>query len=324
MLNKRYPNIHILSKNELAKHISHSKFSKTEAQNLINDTTQNFDRYWRDNPIKSEPDKDKYVRSAKGTPLGRLLDCINRIVLAPHDKMLPNFIFGGVSELNHKKAAEHLLGHKRRRIVLKMDIKRFFEQISRNRVFNLFLTRFGCSKKSAKLLADLSCVPIGPKGFGGEHKTIARGFATSSRLAVWSNLDTFIRLDWLVKKRFRGRDARIAIYVDDIGITVSQSTKEEVLAFSTEVKTLLENYDKNQLLPVNVNKTKVTSHEEGMEHLGIRLNRNSLGIGAKTKSKMNRLKDKIKKNRSLKDNRINRDRLRSLHQYKRYVESSKK
>lgn len=322
MQSKRYPKIYIRSNNELAKHISHSGFPKTEAQALINDVVKNFDNYWKDNLRESEPEKDKYVRSAKRTPLGRLLDSINRMVLAPHDKMLPDFIFGGVNGLNHVKAAEHLLGNKRRRVALKMDIERFFDQISWDRVFHLFLTRFGCSKKTSKLFADLCCVPIGSKGAGGTRRTIARGFATSSRLAVWCNLDTFIRLDWLVKKRFKGRDARIVIYVDDIGVTAAQLTKKEMLAFSLEAKKLLENHDKNQPLPVNDTKTKITSHEEGMELLGLRLGRNNLSIGAKTKSKMDHTRNKIKKSENPQDKKDARGYLRSLYYYKRYVESS--
>ena len=321
MQNKRYPRIYIWSKNELAKRISHSKFSKVEALARINDAVQNFNNHWKDNQFESRPEKDKYVRTAKNTSLGKLLDSINRMVLAPHDKMLPGFIFGGVNGLSHIAAAEYLLGSKRRRVALKMDIKRFFEQISHERVYQFFLTRCECSKKASKLLADLCCVPIGPKGSTDPRKTIARGFATSSRLAVWCNLDTFIKLEHLVKKRFKGRNPRIAIYVDDIGITATGLTKEEMWTFSIEVQELLGNNDVNQKLPVNEAKTCVTSHDEGIEHLGVELKRNKLGIGIKTKSKMSKAKIKLRGNISVEQRKQIQDKLQAMHNYKRYVEN---
>ena len=132
---KRYPKLFIRSKNELAKHISHKNFSRTLALDLVNDVIKNHDKYWKDSKHSA---KDKYVRNAKGKPLGLLLNKINKVVLAPHDKMLPRFIFGGVSGMNHKKAAENLLGVKRKRVLLKMDIRRFFETISSDRIFYLF------------------------------------------------------------------------------------------------------------------------------------------------------------------------------------------
>ena len=85
---KRYPKIYIRSKNELAKHLSHEKFSKEEALELINNVKGNFDKYWKDSK-SSQPSKGKYVRNASHTPLGLLLQKINVQILAPHDKILP-------------------------------------------------------------------------------------------------------------------------------------------------------------------------------------------------------------------------------------------
>lgn len=319
MPNRRYPSIAIRSHNELAKRISHSGFSQSEALALINDVIKNFNNYWRDNNGQSEPDKDKYVRSAKGTPLGKLLDKINKMVFAPHDKIVPDFIFGGVNGMNHVKAAEYLLGKKRHRVALKMDLKRFFEQVGYEKVYHLFLTRCGCSKKASKTLADLCCVPVGPKGSkDATNRVIARGFATSSRLAVWCNMDAFIRLNWLVKKSFKGNDPKIAIYVDDIGITVSKLSKVGMKKFSVEVQNLLA---KNNL-EVNDKKTEVSSYDDkgGLNHLGIKLERNRLRVGIKTRKKMVRLKDKAKNGQYKEIRKSSKDQLRHLNYYKKYVE----
>ena len=322
MQSRRYPKLYIRSKNELAKHLSHAKFSKEDALSLINNVIKNFDQYWRDNKKQSKPEKEKYVRSAKRTPLGRLLDNINKTVLAPHDKMLPDFIFGGVKGLNHAKAVEHLLGNKRKRMVLKLDITRFFEQISVERVYYFFRNKCECSEKAAKLIASLCCVSVGPKGSVGAHKTIARGFATSSRLAVWCNLDIFIKLDQLVKKRLKGKDPRIAIYVDDIGITASRVSKVEMEKLYSEIEQLLLTADENQKLPLNNDKKDIKSHEEGMEHLGLRMYRNRLSIGAKTKSKIDRTKRKISTQIGEKESL--KYKYKSLNRYKKYIENLQK
>lgn len=318
----RYPKIHILSKNELAKHISHSRFPKEKALTLINNVIANFDKYWKDSK-RSDVASEKFVRSAKGTQLGVSLQKINEMVLAPHDKLLPGFIFGGLEGTNHIKAAAHLLGNKRKRILLKADISRFFEQVSADRVAQFFQHKCKCSKKAARLLSNLCCVPFGAKGSGSSRKTLARGFATSSRLAVWCNLDLFVKLERLVQKRLKGKDSRVAIYVDDIGITASRVSEKEMDDLYLEIRKLLATADPNQPLPLNDKKKKVISHLEGMEHLGIRLNRRSLSIGAKTRSKRDKLKKKLQGNLTVEERARLRRKYKALSFYKKYTEATK-
>ncbi len=330
MVQERYPNIQIRSKNELAKQISSFKLPVSDAMALIQDALDNFDNYWHDHPKQSEPEKDKWVRDASGTKLSKIHKLINARVLKPHDKKLPYFIFGGISGKNHKSAAFHLLGNKRKRVLLKLDIKRFYEQISEARVRQFFIQKCHCSEKGAKLLASLCCVPIGQKGTGGVYKTIGRGFAPSSRLAAWCNLDTFTKLEKLVKKELRGKDPRIAIYVDDIGITASRATNEEMIELYNKIKPILMS-DKNQTLPLNDSKTKIIHHSgemydinrkflkrKGFEILGIQMNRNSLTPGTKTRWKLVNLKKEIEKRKS--DSKNLKIRCKSVLRYKKYIE----
>lgn len=312
----RYPKLAIQSKNELAKHISHKSFSFEQSLGLINDVRAHFDDYWKDSKKSLEAEK-KYIRSALGTPLGILLGKINIMVLAPHDRLLPNFIFGGISGLDHVKAAASLIGQKRKRTLLKADIKRFFEQVKYDRVISLFRNKCRCSFKAAKLLADLCCIPLGPKGSGSGDRSIARGFATSSRLAVWCNLEVFLKLDWLIKKRLKGHDPRLMIFVDDIGITASRVTDEKMEELYTEIYELL----KSSNLPLNEKKKKIISHDKGMEILGSRLDRRKLSIGGKTFAKRGAIKNKLKKYLSSKERRQEKLRYRSIMIYKKRVES---
>ena len=72
----RFPRINIRSKNELAKHIADKSHPYQERLVLINDAVNNFSDYWYDSG-RSEPEKEKFVRSAIGTPLGKLLKLLN-------------------------------------------------------------------------------------------------------------------------------------------------------------------------------------------------------------------------------------------------------
>lgn len=321
MLPVRYPKIAIKSKNDLAKRISHKKLSQQDALILINDVLANFDQYWKDAPEPlSEPKKDKYVRNAKWTPLGKLLELIDRNVLQPYDTMLPYFIFGGVKGKDHVKAAKNLIGRKKYRTLLKSDLSRFYEHVPQERVVHFFMEKGQCSRAGARLLAKLCCVPKGIKGSGSSEMTIARGFATSSRLAVWCNLDFFLKLDWLVKKELKGHDPRLSIYVDDVGITASRVDKEQMNQLYILIQNVF-NPEVGYSLPLNEKKKKVKSYKEGMRILGTIILRNNLRISDKTSGKIQLLKKKISKSRSRKERQLYREKKNNLMTYKSYVEN---
>ena len=317
--NRRYPKLSIRSKNELAKHISGKNLSQDAALALINDVLINRDRYWRDSK-RSEPKKGKYVRSAIGTPLGKLLELINERVLAPHDKLLPAYVFGGVQGLNHIKAGQHLLGSQRKRTLLALDIATFFEQIHRERVEHFLKSKCKCSERGARLISEICSIPKGAKGSGSSEKTIGRGFATSSRLAIWCNLDTFIALDRLIKRRLKGTDPRLAIYVDDIGVTASRFPVVKMNTLADEIDQLLYSHDEHQRLPSKREKRKIRTHKEGLYHLGLRLDRKSLAVGPKTRSKMDKLHLQMKNQTLTNDQRaVARRKYRSLMRYRAQV-----
>lgn len=319
--NKVYPKLFIRSKTELAKHISHTDFPPQQALRLINDVLLNFESYWKDSK-SSQPEKNKYVRNAKGTPLGLLLQKIDSKILSSHDKKLPEFIFGGIKGKNHAQAARHLLGKKRKRTLLKLDIKQFFEQIKEARVVQFFQYKCNCSKKAAVLLGKLCCVPLGPKDGNVYEKVIARGFATSPRLAVWCNLGLFLKLDRLVKKRLKGSDPRIIIYVDDIGIMASRVAKEVMQQLYNDIFELFKNSDPNQCLTLHPlgEKSKIISHAEGPRILGLELRRNKLIIGDKTKSKISIVKKNLKRNLHNKERDKFRKKHKALMHYKNYIQ----
>jgi len=324
MYKKRYPTIYLRSKNEIAKRISSKNFKPQQALETLNDVLKNFNDYWYDSK-KSEPEKEKYVRSAAKSPtLNGILKLINERVLSPHDYLVPNFIFGGLSKRNNIQATRNLVGNKRDRTLLKLDIKSFFEQVSEERVYHFFNNKCKCSPEASKILASLCCVPRGAKGSGSSEKILARGFATSSRLAMWCNLDTFQHLAWKVQKKLKNKDAKIAIYVDDIGITgslVSQEKMEEVKKICIE---LLKNKDPNQPLPAHEEgpKAKIITFKDGAEHLGIKLGRNKLSLGRRSRSKTDKIKFALKNAKTKKEKTALRRKYRAHLLYKRQVETS--
>jgi hypothetical protein len=287
---------------------------------LINDVLQNFDKYWKDAPEPlSEPHKGKYVRNAKWTPLGVLLELIDRRILQPSDSTLPSFIFGGVKGKDHVKAAKNLVGRKKYRTLLKSDLSRFYEHVPQERVVHFFMEKGQCSRGGARLLAKLCCVPKGAKGSNSDEMTIARGFATSSRLAVWCNLDFFLRLDWLVKRELRRHDPRLSIYVDDIGVTASKVTKDQMERLYGQIRDIF-NPNDGHVLPLNEKKMKVKSYKEGMRILGTIIQRNGLHVSDKTSGKIQSLKEKISKSKTRKERQKYREKKNHLMTYKQYVE----
>ena len=319
---RRYPKLSIRNKYELAKQISDRALPYRAALALINDVVANHDRYWYDSS-RSQPEEEKFVRSAKGKPLGKLLKLIDKKVLAPHDDLVPDFIFGGIGGKDHVQAARHLLGEKRQRVLLGLDITHFFEQIREQRVFYFFYKKCGCTKEASVLLAKLCCVPMGSKNKPLTEKSLARGFATSTRLALWCNLDTFIEIDRTARRRFRNHDLRIAVFVDDIGITASRISYDDMKSFSLVVKNILKNFDSNQPLPVKEKKTKVRTVQQGMEHLGVRIGRNKLTPGGKTRSRMGQVQAALKEKPSREERKRLLRKKNAYHAYKRHLAAAK-
>ena len=281
----RYPLLGIRSKNEIAKRISSKRLSKEKALKLINEVLENKEKYWHDVIRCSEPDKEKFVRSCKETKLGRLLWLIDKKILTPNDYLIPEFIFGGLSGKDHVQATYFLLGKRKKRTKLGLDISKFFEHNSQERVFYFFCKKCGCSVKASRILSDLCCVPYGKKGSNGK-KVLARGFATSPRLSLWCNLDLFLKISWETKEFLKKKDARISVFVDDIGISASKTTKGSMEKLFEKINNILLNSDPNQKLPLNIEKKNISDYrDKNMEHLGLSMGRNKISFGVKTRSK---------------------------------------
>ena len=329
MISQGYPKLNLYTKKQLANAIRGKNLSFDEAVKLIDDCLANKDNYWFDNQEESKPDDDKWVRSASKTSLGKLQKRINQQILAPYDNELPIFIYGGVGKKGIKNAAIALQGKNNKRTLLKIDMRRFFEHITYEDIVRTLVCYCNCGKDVAQIIAEIACVRMGKKSLDNTNeKVLARGFSTSSRLAVWCNLTLFRKLFYCMSKKLKGHDPRIAVYMDDIGIIASRVDPTTLSSLYKDIINLIENTSK---LEVNKNKTRIIDYLqyeydiidghllEGktaqFEFLGIGIGRSRLYPGVKTRSKMAKL---IKKpNPSDEERRM----LKGQKQYVKYITS---
>lgn len=310
--NKIYPKIAIRSKNELAKRLATKKIPFTETLEIIKDVSVNKDDYWHDNLKESKIEENKYVRSAYKTPLGYLLKTFDKKVLSKYDYMLPNFIFGGVSNKNHVRAAINLIGGKNKSF-FKVDLKRFFEQVDVEIVYAFFI-KSGCSKEIANLLSQMCCVPMGSKENPSSKVVLARGFSTSPRLAVWCNILTFLILKQKLGRILKNTSYKISMYIDDIGVTSNSKDLKLMNKAFEVVKAIL----KRNGLRVNEDKSKPPVILSGkQEYLGLRLGSKKISLGLKTQKKLAGIKFVTKKDQGKR--KTLKEKLRGLRIYNGYI-----
>lgn len=212
-----------------------------------------------------------------------------------------------MSGRNNKSAALHLLGNKRKRTLLKMDLHRFFEQNDYEKILDFFHYRAGCSLKMSHFFASICCVPLGKKGTQGTKRVLARGFSTSPRIAIWCNLRFFKQIDKKARNILKGFDPRVAFYVDDIGVTASRVSPEKMAEVYLCVEGLLKSSDINGL-DLNSDKCFIVDYlnnkfstngkyigKDYFEHLGVELKRNTIVAGIKTMSRLKSDKDKLRR-----------------------------
>lgn len=275
--------LRIQSKNALAKRISNKRLPEKQARELIDFVIINHESLWKDNLSASQPSKGKWVRSAYGTELGKLLRLVDKQILAEHDKSLPSFIYGGRSGQSNVTAAKSLLGYEKERSLLAVDISKFFENVTAGKV-NRFYQTAGCGPRFSKSMTKLSCVHTGPKTKPDSTIALARGFSTSTRLAVWSCMNAFYQINDLVHTELNRYDPRIAIFIDDIGISASRVPEELLLSLTPKINSILRK-ESGGKLQLNSDKTTVMNFNKGIEHLGVVLTRKKLVLPRELQAK---------------------------------------
>ena len=95
-----------------------------------------------------------------------------------------------------------------------------------------------------------------------------------------------------MKKKLKGHDPAISVYVDDIGITASRVSLEKMEAFKSEAIVLLEG---QSLPPHKVGpKLVIRKFSDSAEHLGVRLGKRKLSLGREAKFRATEVKKLLK------------------------------
>jgi hypothetical protein len=233
--------------------------------------------------------------------------------LKAYDDCLPSYVHGGVTGEYIKSsgfkmpkctqsAALSLIDGKKGRWLLRLDLKSFFEQVTQENVIKLFMEDFKCSPRIAWIVGNLCCVRKGAKEKNSEtkEKILARGFATSGRLAAWCNLLFFKNLELLIKKELKDHSPLFAIFVDDIGISAVNVTKLQLKQLAQKIIDLAKLHGLI-VHPVDSEKTEIIPPQKVKEHLGLRLTRKKIFPSIKTtRKKVAKLKQ-VKKASSSKE-----------------------
>lgn len=257
------PKVYIRSKAELAKHLSTPK-SYDSILDDINEALNNIQKLYF-NHSNSTPNEWKFIRVAKW-PLKKVNNKINEFILKPIDRCLPFFIFWGVSGKNHIKAVkEHK--SKNKRAYIKLDLQRYFDQITQERVIWNLVSKLWCSPKWAYFIASMCCVPEWEKYSDDAKKLIARGFHTSSRLAILCSIEFFMRLNYFLQNKYSHLNPKVSVYVDDITISLDESNTEILQEILTWIKKLSEKYN----LILNDDKEEIIEWTYSTEILWIKL-----------------------------------------------------
>ncbi|MBP6924369.1 MAG: hypothetical protein KBB78_02270 [Candidatus Pacebacteria bacterium] len=298
----KHPKLNLRTEKDLLRFLNAAKTVKTKNKTLKKQVTskdlhflsENAHLEWSDHPTESNPIKKKYVRFVKpGSSLNITNRRLNAALKLTLDKKVPGIFYGSVSKKSHIQAAEVLCNGKNTTII-SLDITRFFESISPSRVARFF-GKAGCSPEIIKVLVDITCVPLGSKNEPLSDYSLARGFPTSPRLALWATYEIFVKLNRVLLKNFPHLSPKMVIFVDDVGISIKNATIIDVEAIKETAFSIIEN-DKNGInLEVHKKppKLKVRHISQTAEHLGLVIGKKSLAPGFKTRVKIGDVKTKL-------------------------------
>lgn len=327
-----YPNLSITNKNHLAKLTAGTVDGRTETIGqmaaIIQKCEKKCDELWNDNHRMSKIEEGKIFRSCKWTDLGKLLGRIDKKILSPHDAKMPCHIHGGIKHIYLSKrgkiikrsaesAALSLVNGKNTWLI-KMDLRRFYEQITKEDIFHLLHNKCGCSIAMANFIAEIATVNEGPKNTPlGEQKLLARGFATSSRLAIWAKINFFLELRQVLKKICKNNSCRVALYIDDIGVTIKTKDPGLVLHVAKKIKQIAKKHG----LDINDKKTEIYPPEYRKEHLGCCITNNGILIDSKSQQKEGVMKKRVRTTKNSSKTKTLKRRLRGCQYRKTRIEN---
>ena len=137
---------------------------------------------------------------------------------------VPDWIHGGVKK---RSIQTNVTTHKNSNVFVKLDIKGFFENCSREHVYRFFNRKLKMSPDTAKILTDLTTY----------QNSLVTGSPTSTYLSFLVYEDMFMQVYNIMKKR----NMLMSLYIDDITISGNKRIKD-LDSFLMEINNTLKKY----------------------------------------------------------------------------------
>ncbi len=142
-------------------------------------------------------------------------------------------IFGGVKNKSYLENGKYHLNGK---YVVALDIKKFFPNVSREKIYRFYNEKLKCSKDVSEILSDICSINLEYMNCKNVYeylkdngiknvKHLPTGAAFSSILAYLSNIDMFDEISELCTKN----NCRVSYYVDDIVVSSESRIKRKFI-----------------------------------------------------------------------------------------------
>lgn len=287
---KKYPVLKINSRSHLASILWKWICLKTdEYKEIIKKSNKFFDHYWMDNKKESDIKKNKICRFAKKwTPLKKILSDINKNILTPLDSKLPDYIYWWKKWNSIHDAIKWLINKFKKRYIIKLDIKWFYDSISENDIYELFKDKFKCWNEFSKFISKITCTKQWLKWEQNWKSSLIRWFSTSSRLSIWSKLDFFTETNKLLNKKFNKikNNPKMSCWIDDIWISISNTNQEEIEILIKEIEIIANKY----WLELKKEKKKIYKYNDKKEFLWLNIFQKTIWLTDKKKDKFEEIK----------------------------------
>jgi Reverse transcriptase (RNA-dependent DNA polymerase) len=156
----------------------------------------NFKEYEKKNPVTGKSRKIQSP-SLRVKPIQKRLNVLLKQII------VPDYLQSGTPGRSHLSNSQiHL---EKEGATVTVDVSKFYESISRRRVFRLFRNVFDCESDIADVIADLVCC----------NGHLATGSPSSVLLSYFACKDMFD----LINERVSEQGATFTLYIDDIAIS---------------------------------------------------------------------------------------------------------
>ncbi len=182
------------------------------------------------------------------TPIGRLREILDKLQLLLQRISLPGCIHGGRKGYSNLTNARI---HINKSVVLKLDLKDFFPNITNQMVYNIFCKRLGCSPDVSRHLTRLTTL----------NGSLPQGSPTSTILSALVIESLAKRLDNLAK----GHHAGYSQFVDDSSV----SGVEYIQNLIPTIKRII----RQEGFKINNAKTKICTSDNEQIVTGVRVNK---------------------------------------------------